>query len=503
MENVLPILVAWPLGCGFLVVLLAHVRPAARLTGFLAGVGLAVNLVMAVVLCQRIYVGGTADFAGLVGRASVAHLYADGLASLLILIINFVGLAIMVYSVSYMKRFTSGWLFQSLFLLMVAAMNGLVLAADLFTMYIFIETAAIASYALVAFGTEGEELEASFRYLVMGVIASTFILAGIAILYSLTGQVAMAKVAAVLHDGKLAHSPALLLAAGCLLGGLAIKAAMVPFHAWLPDAHPSAPAPISAMMSGVLIKTGGVYAIARIVFCVLGVNAYYANVLMALGGLSMVAGALLSLGQWDIKRMLAYSSISQMGYVILALGAAAYVVSTGGDQSVALLCLVGAFFHLFNHATFKSLLFLTSGSIEHATGTRMLDQLGGLSGKMPITSLCCRIGSLSIAGIPPFNGFVSKLIIVIALVLAGLPLLAVLAVATAVITLLIATKIQRYALEGGLSPRTEAAHESPWPMGLGMAVLAIVCVAAGLAYYPLRQFLFDPAGKALLSGIMP
>ena len=502
MERLLPILVAWPLACGFLVVALAQVRGLHRLTGLISGLGLAGGLGMAVELCRRVYelhaAGGQASFSFGLWSPAQAQLYADGLSSLLLLIINFVGLAILIYSVAYMRRYTSTWLFQSLFLVMVAAMNGLVLAGDLFTLYIFIETAALASYALVAFGCEAEELEASFRYLVMGVIASTFILVGVAQMYSLTGQLNMIQIATVLARGKLASSPALLLAAGCLLAGLAIKAAMVPFHAWLSDAHPSAPAPISAMMSGVLIKTGGVYAIARIVFSVLGANASYAQVLMAMGGVSMVVGALLSLGQWDIKRMLAYSSISQMGYVMLALGAGAYALSSGAGRDIALLCLVGAFFHLFNHAGFKSLLFLASGSIEYATGTRRLDQLGGLAQRMPVTGFCCRIGALSIAGIPPFNGFFSKLVIVIALVLAGLPALAVLAVAVAVLTLLIAVKLQRYALDGQSSLQAQQARESPWPMGLSMVVLALVCIGGGLAFFPLRQYLFDPAGQALL-----
>lgn len=514
MERLLPILVVWPLACGFLVVLLAQVRGLRRLTGVVSLLGLTGGLAIAVELCRRIYgmhaAGGEAAVSFGLWSPAQPQLYADGLSTLLLLIINFVGLTILVYSIAYMRRYTSNWLFQSLFLVMVAAMNGLVLAGDLFTMYIFIETAALASYALVAFGCEAEELEASFRYLVMGVIASTFILVGVALIYSLTGQLDISQVARVLATGKFASSPALLLAAGSLLAGLAIKAAVVPFHAWLPDAHPSAPAPVSAMMSGVLIKTGGVYAIARIVFCMLGANASYAQLLLVLGAASMVVGGLLSLGQWDIKRMLAYSSISQMGYIILALGGGAYALSSGAGRDIALLCLVGALFHLFNHAAFKSLLFLTSGSIEYATGTRRLDQLGGLGRRMPVTGFCCRIGALSIAGIPPFNGFFSKVVIVIALVLAGLPALAALAVAVAVLTLLIATKLQRYALEGQSSLQAQQARETPWPMGLSMVVLAMVCVVAGVAFFPLRQYLFDPAAQALLraplsqaTGVLP
>jgi multicomponent Na+:H+ antiporter subunit D len=404
-----------------------------------------------------------------------------------------------------MQRFTTVWLFHGLFLLMTGAMNGVVLSGDLFNMYVFIEVAAIASYGLVAFGTESEELEAAFKYLVLGVLASTFILVGLTVLYSLTGHLNMVKVGEGLRrlsrPENLSASPAVLLAAACLLGGLALKAAMVPFHAWLPDAHPSAPAPISAMLSGVLIKAAGVYALARIVFTVLGVNPYYANILIALGVLSMVLGMFLAIGQWDLKRLLAYSSISQAGYIVLALGVAAEVLSRSPpDRAVAGLCLLGGLFHLFNHAAFKGLLFLSSGSIEQATGTRQLKQMGGLARRMPVTGFCCRVGALSIAGVPPFNGFFSKIIIIIALALAGRLILCAVAVGVAVGTLLMYVKVQRYVLEGAPTQRAPV-RESAWPMGAGMAILAVVCVLGGLAILPLKEYLFDPAGKVLLDSV--
>ena len=165
----------------------------------------------------------------------------------------------------------------------------------------------------------------------------------------------------------------------------------------------------------------------------------------------------------------------------------------------ASLCMLGGLFHMFNHAAFKSLLFLSSGSIEQATGTRHLKKMGGLAKRMPLTSFCCRVGALSIAGVPPFNGFFSKLIIIIGLVVAGYPILAALAVLVALMTLLSFIKVQRYALEGPVSEQTNSVRESSWQMGLGMVILAVVCVLAGLALIPLKQYLFDPAGNALLN----
>ena len=507
MNDLVPLLVGIPLGMAFLLAILAHVKAVARLTGLIATLAVAFNLVVGIIIWTTVYASPGVSISVWAGKWTGLgvpigiELVCDGLARLMVITINLVALSAIIFSISYMRRFTTVWLFYSLFLLMTGAMNGVVLAGDLFNMYVFIEVAAIASYGLVAFGCESEELEAAFKYLVLGVLASTFILVGITILYALTGQLNMAKVAAgVAHIG---HSPAVLLAAACLLGGLSLKAAMVPFHAWLPDAHPSAPAPISAMLSGVLIKAAGVYALGRIVFNVLGVSPAYANILMALGVLSMVLGMFLAMGQWDLKRLLAYSSISQVGYIVLALGVAAEVMSrrSGPDKALAGLCLLGGLFHLFNHAAFKSLLFLSSGSIEQATGTRQLRQMGGLSRRMPVTSWCCRIGALSIAGVPPFNGFFSKVIIIVALALSGHVVLCMVAVGVAVGTLIMYLKVQRYALDAAPTPRTSSVRESPATMAVGMVVLAVVCVSAGLALGPLKQYLLDPAGKALLDGV--
>jgi multicomponent Na+:H+ antiporter subunit D len=331
----------------------------------------------------------------------------------------------------------------------------------------------------------------------MGTEGSAFILLGITILYSPTGHLNMAMVASILPTvGR--TGPAVLLAAAALIGGLALKAAMVPFHAWLPDAHPSAPAPISAMLSGVLIKASGVYALARIVFNVLGPSSEYSAILILLGVISMVAGMFLALGQQDFKRLLAYSSISQAGYIVLAFGVAAHVIITGGERYIAALCLFGGLFHLFNHAVFKSLLFLSSGSIEQQAGTRMLNEMGGLTRRMPVTGFCCRIGTLSIAGVPPFNGFFSKLIIIIALTLAGQFVLAAIAAGVAVGTLLMYVKVQRCALEGKPAGAAVRADEAPVMMCLGLILLAAICVLAGLAMLPLRDVLFEPAGEVLL-----
>ena len=242
----------------------------------------------------------------------------DGLTSFMLVTVNMVVFAIAVYARDYMERYTSKEMFYTLFLLMLAGMNGVIVSGDLFNLFVFLEIAAMASYALVAFGTERHELEAAFKYAVMGTVGSLFILLGIAFLYSVTSTLNMADMGQML--AKQRDHNLILMVSVLFLMGFGLKAALVPFHAWLPDAHPSAPAPISAMLSGVLIKSLGIYALSRIFFNVIGLTPAVSSILMFLGTLSMVVGILLATGQRDLKRLLAYSSISQIGYVVLGIG---------------------------------------------------------------------------------------------------------------------------------------------------------------------------------------
>ncbi len=424
----------------------------------------------------------------------------DGLTRLLLVVISTVSFTAVLFSLSYMKTYTKLHLFYSPLMLMIAGMNGIVVSGDLFNIYVFLEVGAVASFALVGFGVESEELEASFKYLVLSAVASGFILLGIGIVYNLRGTLNLAQIAEFTQFTK--PNDAMWLALGFFIAGFGLKAAMVPFHAWLPDAHPSAPAPVSAMLSGVLIKASGVYVIARIVFNVIGVSVPIAYILILMGSASMLIGALLMWGQSDLKRLLAYSSISHMGLVVLALGVGAEVLAKRqspleGVPPVAALALLGAMFHLLNHAVFKSLLFLCSGSIVHRTGTRDMNELGGLGQRMPYTCLFTRIGSLSIAGVPPFNGFFSKLVIVIAVVWAGHWALGALTVLASFITLLAFIKVQRYVIEGELPAKFSRIKESPAPMLIAMGILAVLCVGLGVLLPLYSSRLLKPAADSL------
>jgi len=413
----------------------------------------------------------------------------DQLATLMLLIVSIVGLAVSLYSVDYMRRFTARSHFYSLFLLMVMGMNGVILAGDLFNLYVFLEVAAIASYSLIPFGCAHEELEASFKYIVLGVMSEALILIGVALVYGVTGTLNMAQIASRVAETGM--DMPLLLAFGLFIGGFAFKSALVPFHAWLPDAHPSAPAPVSAMLSGVLIKAIGIYIMARLAFNVFGITDNTLSMLRWLGLLSMVAGGLLAVGQRDIKRLFAYSSISQVGFIVLGLG----IGSPLG--------LVGALYHLVNHALFKSLLFLNAGAVEYVTGTRDLKKLGGLNHMMPVTGVTSLVGSMSIAGVPPFNGFWSKLIIVLACIESGFYGFATAAILVSIVTLAYQLKVQRMAFFASLPEALKGLRREPPMMALAMLLLATGCIALSFAVLTgLRDpWLIGAAQQVLTAGV--
>jgi multicomponent Na+:H+ antiporter subunit D len=491
----LPVFVAIPLATAFLLPIFGKKGKAgATVLANLATISLLV-LAVASVGQSRVYE---------VGKWSIPlgiNLVLDGLSSLLLLAISVVSAAAMFFSARYMEQYTAKSKYLSLFMLMVAGMNGVVLSGDIFNLFVFLEIASLASYALVAFGCEHEELEASFKYMVLGSIGSIFVLFAVALVYGNTGSLNMAYIGKAIQSAGL--NKGLTFALGLFIVGFGLKAALVPFHAWLPDAHPSAPAPISAMLSGVIIKSLGVYALARIVFNVFGVSIPIGWLLVALGLLSMVAGAFLAIGQWDLKRLLAYSSISQVGYVVLGIGLGGLIIARDGNAAWASLAMLGGLFHLVNHAVYKSLLFLTSGSIQMSTGTRQLKEMGGLAGKLPVTRASCTVASAAIAGIPPFSGFWSKLILVIAAVQAHFYWVAAIIIFVSLCTLIMYLKVQRYVFLGELPENLQDIKEYRGSMLISMLLLTCLCVLMGLLLLVpgLRESILEPAAKVLVEGV--
>lgn len=487
MHQILPLFVSIPLASAFLISLLGKkIKSLPLVFSFLC------NLLLVILSIYSIFIikaNGTTIYqvGGWKPPFGIA-MVLDGLTGFMLVTTNLVALLIGIFSIDYMNKFTGRWKFYTLFLLMLAGMNGVIITGDMFNLFVFLEIASVASYALVAFGTESEELEASFKYLLMSSVGSLFVLIGIGILYSYTSTLNMADIAATLIQ----KGPADIVkfVSVLFIMGFGLKAALAPFHAWLPDAHPSAPAPISAMLSGILIKILGLYVIIRVFYNILGVNENILNILLLLGAISIIGGGILAIGQWDFKRLLAYSSIMQVGYIAMGFG-------LGTPLGI-----IGGLFHLFNHSIAKSLLFLNSGAVEYATGTRDLQKMGGLKEKLPVTSTTSFIGTMSIAGIPPFSGFFSKLILIIAAVQAQHFVYALWAVIGSILTLAAFMKLQKYAFLGKLNEMWINIKEVPIYMKLSMIILAIICVLGGLLLLPnVSIYFLDSARNVLLEGL--
>jgi multicomponent Na+:H+ antiporter subunit D len=500
MDSLIPLFVIIPLGIAFLIPLIWKLIPS--VFKYLPATGILFLLVMAFYILiangneTLIYkVGGWEPVKNIpIG----IHLVVDGLAASMLIIINLIGFLAGIYAIPYMKKFTGENYFFVLFSLMVAGMNGVVITGDLFNMFVFLEISVISSYALVAFGSSKDELEASFKYQVLGGIASLLILFALAITYWYTSTLNMSDISHLLKQAPV--NKVTIFIQLFLIAGFGLKAALIPFHAWLPDAHSSAPSPISAMLSGVLIKAIGIYALLRLFFNMFRVTYEISLIITLIGVLSMVIGVILAIGQWDMKRLFAYHSISQMGYVIMAAGIAMIILAKGGNRNIAILSLTGGLFHMFNHSVFKGLLFLNAGSVEYATGTRNLKELGGLSEVLPVTSATSLGASLSISGIPPFNGFFSKLIIIIAAIEGRFYFLALLAVIVSIITLASFMKVQRYAFLDKLKKGGSNIKEVPFLMCLSMIILVILCLVMSLMAIPgIRETFLMPAVNSLIS----
>ena len=476
----LPLFIIIPLLAAFLITLIAGKKDVwGIILSLIAGAAL---LVMAVISFLRVN-GETVVYQMGNWQLPIGiALVLDSLSGFMLVIVNLIALTSIIYSIQYIRHLGQDFKYYSLFMLMLTGMNGVILTGDIFNLYVFMEIALLAAFSLVAFGCRAEEFEAAFKYAIMGAVSSTIILIGIGVTYSATSTLTMARIAQ--NIGTL--SPEIVLwIGGFFLAGFGLKAAAMPFHAWLPDAHSSAPAPISSMLSGVLIKVLGIYAIMRIFFNVLNAPGVFLTIFIVIGTASILISGFLAIIQWDFKRLLAYSSISQIGYILLGIGLATP------------LAILGAVFHLFNHAIFKSLLFYNAGSVEMAMGTRDLQKLGKLGKYLPVTSGTSIIASLAISGIPPFNGFFSKLIIIIAAVVAGQPILALLAILGSILTLAAVMKIQRYGLRQDVD--MEPQEKVGFGMNLAMISLAVICIIGGILVAPgVREVALDPVVNVIL-----
>jgi formate hydrogenlyase subunit 3/multisubunit Na+/H+ antiporter MnhD subunit len=440
------------------------------------------------------------------------RIHVDGLTALFLMLAALIATPAALYSIAYMKHYEDYGVarYYPYFLLFLAAMYGLLSTTDMMWFFcIFWQMMTLPGYALIRFeNKKPENIRAANKYLIMMQIACAATMIGAELLAD-TGASATGR-AGVKYDFETvsASLPALLSARPGLttvafllfLAGFGIKMGMWPFgQFWLPDAHPAAPSPVSAMLSGVMIKTG-VYGLMRYFLWLVPAEALadyplarWGLVVSVLGTLTLFTGTMQALKQEQSKRLLAFHSIGQVGYILLGTGACMALLPATGSEAGALaaLALFGALFHTLNHGIFKGLLFLNAGSMLHATGTQDLNKMGGLLKFMPLTAITTLVASFSISGVPLFNGFASKWSIYVATVQGSgmvrhLAVCAIIAILTSALTLASFVKFFGVSFLSRTSAvvSSQAARrgklEVGWLMQLPQVFLALICVGLGL-----------------------
>ena len=375
--------------------------------------------------------GGAALLALLPGAASPAaafdvippmlpclrfSLKLDPLGAFFVLIVSFLAVALSVYSFGYARAYQGRknvGLLGACYSLLLLSTTLVFTAANAFFFLLAWEVMALSAYCLVTFEHEkAEARDAGVLYFVMSHIGTGCLMLGFLLLFQSTGLAGQDVASAYAFDhfhflGERMPAGRRDAAFVLFLVGFGIKAGIVPLHIWLPEAHPVAPSNASALLSGVLIKTG-IYGLARVLFDFLGTPPNWWGVtLLVLGTVSAVLGVLYALMEHDLKRLLAYHSIENIGIILMGLGAALMFLHSG-NPILATLALIAALYHTMNHAMFKALLFLGAGAVHHATHTRNMEAMGGLIRRMPWTAVCFLIGAVAISALPPLNGFVSE-----------------------------------------------------------------------------------------------
>ncbi len=415
----------------------------------------------------------------------------DALAGFFNLTLAILAGAVSIYSFSYLKEFEGKrniGFFGFLFHLLLLSLTIVFTAANTFLFLIGWEVMALVSYGLVTFCHEDRETRrAGLLYIVMAHIDAGCLLLGFALLMQVSGSADFASFrTSAMHLSSSQQAVAFVL----FFIGFGIKAGVIPFHIWLPAAHPVAPSNISSLLSGIVLKAG-IYGMVRIFLDGLGVLPSWAGLLVLIVGVgSAVLGVLYALMEHDLKRLLAYHSIENIGIILIGLGAA-LVFRVAGHPQLAAVALIAALFHTLNHAIFKCLLFLGAGSVLHSTGTRNIEELGGLIRPMPVTAFCFLVGAVAISGLPPLNGFVSEWLTYQSL-LAGFGatggltrILFPLAGSMLALTgaLAAACFVKAFAITFLALPRSAEsrnAHEVPRSMLVGMGCLTVACLALGL-----------------------
>lgn len=461
--------------------------PAARWLALIAVLGAWVPYVLAVLEYNA---SGTASL--LIGQVALAM---DGLGLLLAGLSLALGTLVVLYSLRYMAHDEGEEKYYAMLVAMLGVMIGLGCATDLFNLWVWFEAMAVTSYLLVAFyKNQSLSLEAGVKYLVQSATGSMLVVIGIALVLMQTGTLNLAEIRAVATP-----SAGLIVAGGLMIIGFGVKAALVPMHTWLPDAHSQAPTGISAMLSGVVIEAG-LIAMLRALGALVTISTSWGILLMAFGAINMLVGNLMALRQQEVKRMLAYSSLTHVGYMLLGLGIG---ISTGVATG-----LEGGMFHMVNHGVMKGLAFLAAGVLLwmlHLVGSDhdalLVSDLSGAWRRYPIVAVTLSIAVLGLAGLPPLAGFMSKWQIFVAGFQSGDGLIMATVIFAALMSVL---SLGYYApLVNALYrkvPSDVVAHGQPIPLTLQapLAIMALAVLAVGL-WPSLLSWLTEPAAQALMA----
>ncbi len=448
-------------------------------------------------LIPSVFVGGNVisywmgNWAPVAGYAIGIGYEVDALSLFFGLLVSGTFFLSSIYSMKYMSRDHHLGHYYTLFLMLSGSVLGLVLTGDIFNMFVMIEIMTFASVALTAFrNKKGIALEAGFKYLILGSIGSSLVLAGIALLYMQCHTLNMAQISSIIGGAGL--NPTTVFSFALMFAGFGVKSYIVPFHTPAADAYMAAPSSISMVFSG-MVNKAGVYALIRLTYTIFNAMDIPAvNILLVtLGAITMFIGVTMALAQHDFKRLLAFHSISQIGYVITAIGLGTALGLSSG------------LFHAMNHTMFKGLLFLCAGAVFYATGTTDLDKLGGLSKRMPKTTICFLIGAFSISGLPPFNGFASKWMIYQSVYAKGIEsenfayiFAVIVALVVSVMTLASFIKVTQAVFFGQLPKHLENTKEAPFSMRLPMWIMSGLCILSGVFYRFVDDNLLIPARNA-------
>ncbi len=419
-------------------------------------------------------------------------LEVDGMSAFMGLISTTVSLAAGFYSLAFVKKETGQGRYYALLLLMLVGMLGMEFTGDIFNLFVFLEVLSMASAALIAYRFYyGDAVEGAFKYCVVSSLGALMVLFAIGLLYGQYDLLNMAALAKVMKYTTLDRIALVL-----LIAAFAMKCGAVPMHMWTPDSYTVAPAPITAML--VAASQASLYALFRICFSLYGLTLDVTTVgiiIIALGLLSMFVGVTMALPQKDIKRLMSYHAVSQTGYMLLGVGVGLYLLGKPDFDTYGMAAMEGGIFHIINHALYKGLLFLTAGAIFYKVKTRNLNEMGGLAHSMKFTTIFFMIGALAIAGIPPFNGFASKLLIYESAYHVS-PILSIIAMLVSIITLASFVKVFHSAFMG---PPMENAEEGDVPksMIIGMAILTVGIILFGLFPGWVVSNIVHPAAQAL------